>query len=170
MKVIKVSFPAIRIERRFADAIFAGRKLWEFRKRPLPLWDTMLLVVGDEGDRVVGAINFTVVVGATSRKILGLISNGLLKPWAKYAGCTQRWLDEYAGTGGVVYASLVGCAGKFDLQHGVYRNRTVSFEFGASEAAEAFGAYVKETVSKSMLDRYELVDPARAASGKEAAR
>ena len=166
MIVSKVSFPALRIERRFADEIFAGRKLWEFRKRPLPLWNTMLLIVGDEGDRIVGAINFTVVVGATSRNILGLISHGRLKPYAKYAGCTQRWLDDYAKCGGVVYASLVGAAGKFDLPQGVYRNRTVSFEFDAREKADAFAAAVKEKVRKNMLDRYELVDPARAAVAK----
>lgn len=43
-----LTFPAIRIERRFADAILEGRKVWEFRSDNRALLESLQAEVRDK--------------------------------------------------------------------------------------------------------------------------
>ena len=113
-----LSLPAVRIERRFADAILEGRKVWEFRRKPLDIGQRYLLCVSDECDRVVGMVDFSSIVGTYRGILIQTLQGGVFQPWAKYMGLPKGWLERYARDYEIVYAHLVSGVARLDIPHG----------------------------------------------------
>ncbi len=152
-----VTFPALRIERRFADAILAGRKMWELRKRPLDIGRSYLLCVEEDCDRVVGAVEFGDAVGAFRGLLLRRLRAGDFRPWSKFMGLPRGWLEGYAKDYEPVWAHLVLNVARFGLPAGGrYRNRALRFETVNLNVAEEIHDAVERLSRENMVNRYDM--------------
>lgn len=157
----EVKFPALRIERRYAEAILEGRKLWEFRKRPLPLYHRTLLCLSDEADKVVGAVDFSDVVGTLRPLVLDAIRKGDYRFYSKYTGITAKWLEGYADQTDVVYAHLVGGVSRFDFpMGGEYRRHNLVFRIADEGNARKFLDTARDVIFDHRTSRYDLITEA----------
>ena len=152
-----VRFPALRIERQFAEGILSGRKLWEVRKRPLPLFRDILLcdVARGGAARVVGSVSFSLAVW-TMRPLLRN-SIAMFRDYYRRAGFTDQWLREYAGDTELVFAHLVSSVSRFEITaYGSYSNGKVEYLVGTREAAEKMAEMVAGLVRANDVPRYDL--------------
>ena len=153
-----LKFHALHIERRFADAILDGRKVWEFRKKPLLLDREYMLCLADENDRVVGSVSFSHVVGTYRGILFNILRDGLFKPFAKYTGLPKGWLDDYAKDYESVYAHLVGSVSKFTLSGtGVFKGSCMSFRSETRGILESLKDAVHEKVLANRMSRHDLL-------------
>lgn len=156
--MITVRYPAIHIERKFAEAILEGRKLWEFRKECFQLYTPYLLCVCDEANRVIGAVEFSHVIGAPAFNILDTIAHGRFKHYANRIGVPRKWLDSYAKPTETVFAHLVLAAARFELPPAAeYRNRRVSYPVDTTETADRLTKAINDKHGAARIDRFSLL-------------
>lgn len=152
-----LKLPAIRIERRFVDAILDGRKVWEFRKKPLSIDRRYLLCVADECDRVVGMVDFTHIVGTYRAILIRTLRGGVFKPWAKYTGLPKGWLERYAKDYEPVYAHLVGGVARLDIPHGgILHGNTWAFQSADKTLLVSLRDSIDRKACDGRVSRYEM--------------
>ena len=166
-----LKFPAIRIERLFADAILEGRKVWEFRKQPLELGGTYyLLCLADADDRVVGAVDFSAVVGTYRCLLLSLVNAKPFDTWKKYTGLPKGWLEAYAKPWEIVYAHHIGGVSQFSLPAGgVFARSRLVFRSDNRALLESLQAEVRDKVLSLRVSRLDMLAAraVKAAAAKE---
>lgn len=167
----ELRLPALRIERRFADAILEGRKVWEFRKQPLALGGMYyLLCLADAGDRVVGAVDFSAVVGTHRCLLLSLVNAKPFDTWKKYTGLPKGWLETYAKSWEIVYAHHIGGVSQFSLPAGgVFARSRLVFRSDNRALLESLQAEVLDKVLSLRVSRLEMLSAraVKAAARKE---
>ena len=157
-----LKLPAIRIERRFADAILEGRKVWEFRKKPLSIDRRYLLCVADECDRVVGMVDFSSVVGTYRGILIRTLQGGVFKPWAKFTGLPKGWLERYAKDYEIVYAHLVGGVARLDIPHGgSLRGNSWVFRSADKTLLVSLRDAINRKADDDRVSRYEMLSARR---------
>lgn len=84
------------IKPKYAKAIYEGRKNWEFRKAPPPLFKYILVYESAPVSRITGRVMFSVAVTGCSAVVFDMVSN-----YRTYnenrTGITNDALAEYAG-------------------------------------------------------------------------
>lgn len=164
-----LKLPAIRIERRFADAILEGRKVWEFRKKPLSIDRRYLLCVAGECDRVAGMVDFSSIVGTYRGILIQTLQGGVFKPWEKYTGLPKGWLERYAKDYEIVYAHLVAGVTRLDIPHGgILRGSSLVFRSMDKTLLESIRDAINRKADAGRVTRYDMHRPASAS--KEPAR
>ena len=157
-----LKLPAIRIERRFADAILEGRKVWEFRKKPLSIDRLYLLCVADECDRVVGMVDFSSVVGTYRGILIRTLQGGVFKPWAKFTGLPKGWLERYAKDYEIVYAHLVAGVARLDIPHGgILRGNSLVFRSADKTLLVSLRDAINRKADDDRVSRYEMLSARR---------
>lgn len=152
-----VKFPALRIERRFANEIFEGRKFWEFRKRPLDIAEHYLLCSKEEDDVAIGSVSFSHIVGTYRGYLLDVLRSGDFRPWSKFTGLQKGWLEGYAKPYELVWAHLVQDSARFDAPvFGTYRNGALSIMDEDLAAVGRIRDKVRRCIQENRISRFDL--------------
>ena len=156
--MITVRYHAIHIERKFAEEILEGRKLWEFRKECFQLYTPYLLCLSDEANRVIGGVEFSHVVGAPAFNILDTIEHGRFKHYAKRICVPRKWIESYAKPTDTVFAHLVLAVARFELPPAAeYKHRRVSYPVDTTETADRLTKAINDKHSAARVDRFDLL-------------
>lgn len=84
------------IKPKYAQAIYDGRKNWEFRKAPPPLYKTIYVYESAPVSKITGLIMFCASVRGTWLDVLAMVRSN--RCFAKnYPGVSVSALEEYAG-------------------------------------------------------------------------
>ena len=156
----ELRLPALRVERRFADAILEGRKAWEFRRRPLGIGAVpYLLCLEDAGDRVVGAVDFAAVVATYRVLLLSLVTAPPFSRWRKCTGLPAGWLESYAGPAEIVYAHHIAGVARFSLPAGGHYSRgCLVFRSGDRDLLEKIQREVHDKVASLRVSLADMLD------------
>lgn len=112
MSVKKMYVMAIRPK--YAEAIYGGRKLWEFRKVPPPVGQAILIYESAPVSRITGYVAFDCGITAMGADgILGMVNASHFQD-KKLTGIGKADLEKYVGGYKKVTALHVALAEKYD--------------------------------------------------------
>lgn len=112
MKIKKMYVMAIRPK--YAEAIYGGRKLWEFRKVPPPVGKAILIYESAPVSRITGYVAFDCSITAMGAGgILDLVNASQFQD-KKLTGIGKADLEKYVGGYKKVTALHVALAEKYD--------------------------------------------------------
>ena len=104
----------IAIKPKYAEAIYSGRKCWEFRKVPPPVGQAILIYESAPVSRITGYVAFDCSITAMGAGgILDMVNASQFQD-KKLTGIGKADLEKYVGGYKKVTALHVALAGKYD--------------------------------------------------------
>ena len=124
---------------KYAKAIYEGRKNWEFRKTPPPLFKPIYIYESAPVSKITGIIVFSVEIRGFAIDVLDIVENN--KTFVKnYPGISFSELEEYAGTNKLVSALRIEHVKRLDY----------SIEFNPKKVPQNWGTFRSVPVSKEV--------------------
>ena len=123
---------------KYAKAIYEGRKNWEFRKAPPPLFKPIYIYESAPVSKITGIIGFSVEIRGFAEDVFDIVISN--KSFTKNdPGISFLDLEEYVGTKKVVSALRIECVKRID--HPI--------EFDVKKVPQNWGTFRRVTVAKT---------------------
>ena len=123
---------------KYAKSIYEGRKNWEFRKAPPPLFKPIYIYESAPVSKITGIIVFSVEIRGLAEDVFDIVKNN--KSFTKnYPGISFLDLEEYVGIKKVVSALRIECVKRID--HPI--------EFDVKKVPQNWGTFRFMTVAKT---------------------
>ena len=124
---------------KYAKAIYEGRKNWEFRKAPPPLFKPIYIYESAPVSKITGIIVFSVEIRGFAVDVFDIVKNN--RTFVKnYPGISFSELGEYAGTNKLVSALRIEHVKRLDY----------SIEFNPKKVPQNWGTFRSVPVAKEV--------------------